>query len=298
MENLIRNFSATLALYLSTAFYTGSCQPPCRGNDSNCLPEEICVEDTCVPAEENSSWPNHSESWEKYKFFDYGSTAVFSGVTDAAGEFSLPGDDSSSVKVVDRDGLALSGVDVTYFRNPSFRGFQFAESGYLANFTLLPPVSSPARNHSETNTPSEDSGLEFTLISGDYLHSTLFSFDQSSHPQEVLAFDYFTRWARDEAYLYEGCLTREDLLTARERTSWLLSYFGTSSFFSVLNFVVDTFMDLEEAGFHSTFPEEAYDIYASLNFTSPNLLRGHPLLAEEISDNSYDDNCNGLIDEE
>lgn len=199
------------------------------------------------------------------------------------------------VRYVDEHRQPVSGAAVTFVEGPDLAAFEAVKSGHVASFDALLDIHQPNGSPS----PARELELEFILPSGSFHAFTLFEYDHDTHPQQTTALESFYQWGQDGRYAFRDCLTKEEMLAGRNRTSALIRSIGSANiFYQIFNFVVGKLLDLEEEGLHQEFRDEAYDLYTPIrNFTLPEEYQGHPLFAREISGNTIDDNCNGRVDE-
>ena len=175
------------------------------------------------------------------------------------------------VAVIDENSTAIADANVTFIDN-TFNAFAIVKEGYTRHFQVF-------------NGGTRQSGLRlsdakqslngfvnyiFTLHSGRNTDSTIFNHENNE------ALLNFEQWALTSSeYTFNRCMTKEEVMKARNYTFELLSYvIGETSFFKVVSSIYDTLIHLEETGLVKDLVDEKYFIFEPRNPTLPPLMIG------------------------
>ena len=249
-------------IVLSSAVTFGCGFLPCSGNDSNCGEGEICVENACVPQE---SGKNKSD--EENDLDSIFSQQVYANAQGEASIYSPRGDFTFEVKDL-YSGEPLPATTMNFMQGEGFSLLTLGKEGYVQQLDIIPPDSSPVRDRENKRV--------IGLLPSNQQHVLIFDYYFSSHQEEVLTLNNYQQWAED-AYIFQGCVTREELEEGREYTMALISLvsaFGPADYFKLITKVYGALLEAGDLGILNTLPYEKYKVYEPLNFTAPPLFEG------------------------
>ena len=175
--------------------------------------------------------------------------------------------------VEDENGNALSGVNVTYL-DSDFDAVSLRKRGYTRHFEV---VGGTGERKSALIARKESSleaavNLNFTLYSGN--GNDYSTFNVPRNRQQVLL--QFEDWALSDGYNFSRCMTREELVEARDQTMQLISWIGDGGLFSkLISAVYDGVIKLNEWGLAEDLPNDAFFyVFEPRNPTLPPLIIG------------------------
>ena len=265
--------SASRNIFLSSALVLGlsSCLP-CYGNDSNCAEGEICVENACVLQEMKEDGKNSfGEDSGIFSQREYANEQGEAVISSPQGVFAFVVQDLYS-------GELLPTTEMDFIQGNGFSLLTLGKAGYIKQLEIVSP-DAPGRASERRRTVG--------LIPSNAQHVTIFDYYFSSHQEEVLALNNYQLWAED-AYFFQGCVTKEELQQGRDYTMALFSFlspFGNTDYFKMIAKVYGAVLEATDLGILDTLSYDRYKVYDPLNFTAPPLFEG--VANEEIDDGCY-----------